>query len=1075
MKTAPPETLTLKVKSSKEGEYSILDKDDIPAKAEVQDAGFLPDPSAEKQKKIDKVKKENRDIDTTPDAAGTRRVELNYVSVQKSASGNPILQTEIGGAPSQETLFLNKIIIRDNREQLTRGLDQGDIVLRKWNKNDKRFTELCRMSGAFKNQAVQVVEWTNDKASVIAIDASKCNRDDANTKKKFVDFWTGYGDIVDVQLGATPNSTANDFDVYFWANPTKGKSAGEVSYPSNTPEGGSWTKDYADGKLTTETTPVDGSRTDVHVKMERTFVDGAILDDEATVQVQHLNGFYLDNEVSTPVLKVLDANGNEIKKLEGKAQDVYPITTDVENSDYWGGLTFTGLKSVEGPKGGKIEVPKGGKIVVEMGFRKKATAPVDDESQLTPLGPGALAVNYSSPNNTFELVDNKDISASTTTVSRKNPFEDKIIFNSRAHFEGAEVTVNAPNSILGEENYTFEIKSDPMGKTGLEAGYTLGKQLVSATPDAVTYKVFPVKDRKKVDSALIEKGTEIVVRSKFSSVPEKSETVVELKGKDVPTTKSGDWSYGAGATELFPMGGFTVANGDIFRNSAGPFRIEDKDGVVMYGGLCVEPDLGYPGGSPSKDPKDWYQYPVDRSPVDGSRSIDLEHQRAVSYIVNSLAYKSTDKDEARRVIRENAKSIAQEAGIQNLNHDQAFEAAYVAALKLVGYTTDDLESKYAKNPHPLNIKARNLRYEIYGRADKIVNYLLNVKDLKDEPVNYQMLKYKHKVDNGYGNITEVQTILIPGPGDEGSSAMSTTATLEKGNFGEQRVNRSKLNYVDMAYDRVDYRGLGHRDYELKTELHRVADDGKSSADVVWQDIKTVTASGTGSWNIEVDLKKLRDEDKLKPGRYVFYETVVRDGTAEVVWHREISDLGQSFWIDEPDAPKPGKGRLEITKVSVDGDKPDDYKPVKGAAFEVRREGHEPIVMQSEDDMTFKAEKLDLDTEYTLVEVQAPSRNPGENYQLLPEPLKFRIDSDPEKGLQFWSNEKGTYVNGQNFPVVKTHSDVAKEDKAIVGTATVANVWIGDMPKTGGNGIAPWLLLGGLIMAAGALMGNRRRA
>ena len=1065
LKTTPPETLTLKVKSSEEGEYSILDADDIPAKADVQDAGFLPDPSAEEQEKVDKVKKENRAIDTTPDAGGTRRIELNYVSVQDSGTSNPTLQTEIGGETVEKQLFLNKIIIRDNRENLTRGLNEGDIVLRKWNKNDKRFTELCRMGGAFKNQAVKVLEETNGKASVIEIDASKCNQNNANAKKKFVDFYTGFEDIVEVQLGATPNSTANDFDVYFWANPTQGKSAGEVSYPSNDVEAETWTKDYADGKLSTSVSPVDGSRSDFDIEMERTFDDGAILDDEVTAQIGHLNGAYLDNGVSTPKLKVLDASGNVIKELEGKAQEDYPVTTDVENSDWWGGLTFTGLKGTE--------VPKGGKIIVDMGFRKKATAPVTDEMNPKPLGPGALAANYSSPNNTFELIS-EDITASSTTVSRKSPFEDKITVGSRAQFEGAEVTVNAPNSIVGIEGYTFDIMSNSEGTTGLQSGYSLGKQLVARSSDAVTYKVFPMKDGKKVDSALIEEGTEIVVKSAFSAVPEKSETTVKLKGKDVAKTESGGWSYGEGTTELFPMRGFTVANGDIFRNSAGPFQIEDKDGVVMFGGLCVEPHLGYPGNNPSKDPKDWYQFPVDRSPVDGTRSITEDRQRAISYIVNSLAYKENDPGKAKTAIRANAKAIAQEAGLDKLNNDQAFEAAYVAALKLAGYTDEILERSYAKNPHPLNIKARNLRYEIYGRGDRIVDYLLNEKDLSNESINYQMLKYKHEVDDGYGNITAVQTILIPGPGDEGNSAMSTTATLEKGNFGEQRVNRANLSSADMAYDRIDYRGLGNQDYQLKTELHRVGEDDSSDEGVVWESTKAVSAKGSGSWDIEVDLKELRDQKKLEPGRYVFFETVVRDGNVEVVSHRDITDKGQSFWIeDKPEQPTPEKGRLTITKVSADGDNPDDYKPVKGAKFEVRRDGEEPIEMTSDDLQTFTAEGLDLDTEYTLVEVQAPSRGDGENYQLLPEPLKFRLDSDPEKGLQFWSKEKNTYVSEQNFPVMEVANKV--DGEAIVGTATIANVWIGDLPKTGGNGIAPWLLLGGVIMAAGALLGNRRRA
>ena len=78
---------------------------------------------------------------------------------------------------------------------------------------------------------------------------------------------------------------------------------------------------------------------------------------------------------------------------------------------------------------------------------------------------------------------------------------------------------------------------------------------------------------------------------------------------------------------------------------------------------------------------------------------------------------------------------------------------------------------------------------------------------------------------------------------------------------------------------------------------------------------------------------------------------------------------------------------------------------------------------------------------------------------------------------FWDKDvkpTGGYTSDQTFPVVDK-SKVEGENGSVIGVATVANVWIGDLPKTGGNGIAPWLLLGGVIMAAGALIGNRRRA
>ena len=122
---------------------------------------------------------------------------------------------------------------------------------------------------------------------------------------------------------------------------------------------------------------------------------------------------------------------------------------------------------------------------------------------------------------------------------------------------------------------------------------------------------------------------------------------------------------------------------------------------------------------------------------------------------------------------------------------------------------------------------------------------------------------------------------------------------------------------------------------------------------------------------------------------------------------------------------------------------------------------------------YAVDGLDTGKDYWLFETKAPTGEDGKNYQLLAEPLRFKLT---DEGLKFWdtTNPSGGYTSDYPFPVVEKPK-VVGDNGSVIGVATVANVWIGDLPKTGGNGIAPWLLLGGLIMAAGALMGNRRRA
>ena len=626
LKTAPPETLTLKVKSSKEGEYSILDKGDVPAKAEVQDAGFLPDSSAEKQEKIDKAKKENRAADTQ---SGTRRLDTDAPTVELGNGNYPILKSAIGGSYSRTTMFVNKIVVRDKRGSLTQGLaENGGIIL-------KKQTHTCRLNST----NVEVLEKTGGKASLIAIDTSGCNTG-ANDKK--LDIWEGENpkNVISVQLRASSKSTADDFDVYLFASADANEKAGNVQIPGGIPASDEWAEDVDNGKLTTKTEALR-TRGDFKVTMTRKFDKGGDIASAVTAQVKHINGAYLDDNVMSPKLKVLNPDGSVIKELQAKDGEDVDVKDDLSGNK-WGGVTFS--EDVEG-----ITVPNGGKIVVEMGFRKKPGAPVEDDLNMQPLGPGSLNVDLASSDKHFELKTVGDIDATAHVISRDGGFEDHIKIASRSKFERATVTVDAAGNILQPwkaSNYSFDILSDAEGKTGIQDGYGLKARVKDISGDQVVYEVYPVKGNKPVSSAVIEAGTLIAVKSAFSGEPSTVETTVELKGEKITKAPDKTLAYGLGEIKKYPVGGAkdrTISGkvGDLEKygvnGASAPFLLEDprNPGVYTYGGVCLQPFLGVPGlMNATTNPKDWNHYPADYSPAGGE--IPVQNQKALSYLVNQL-------------------------------------------------------------------------------------------------------------------------------------------------------------------------------------------------------------------------------------------------------------------------------------------------------------------------------------------------------------------------------------------------------------------------------------------------------
>lgn len=169
-------------------------------------------------------------------------------------------------------------------------------------------------------------------------------------------------------------------------------------------------------------------------------------------------------------------------------------------------------------------------------------------------------------------------------------------------------------------------------------------------------------------------------------------------------------------------------------------------------------------------------------------------------------------------------------------------------------------------------------------------------------------------------------------------------------------------------------------------------------------------------------------------------------------------------------PKDEFVKLELEKLDAT-----DKSVLSNAKFEVRsdRKGDGPFaVTLDETSQTYKTEaKLAVSKPYYLVETQAPTKD-GQSYSLLVAPVEFQIVAGKDgyvvqiRNGENWTNE----VVGAGL-----WTDRPEKFDAATGYLQVANVRQGDLPKTGGAGLQLPILLGGALIAAGALVGRRKVA
>lgn len=169
------------------------------------------------------------------------------------------------------------------------------------------------------------------------------------------------------------------------------------------------------------------------------------------------------------------------------------------------------------------------------------TAPNTPTTQASPTT-AATSPNNPATNTGFVIAaDPKTgtgVSISESSTAGSNPYITTAAFDDWTNFASAIVTVEAPNSVLSIESYSFNIGA-------LEEGVTLGRKVISQSADRVVYEVYPVRNGSRVPSALVQKGSPVTMTSRFSDSPRNVKATALISGSKA--------SAPAGSTTTLPV------------------------------------------------------------------------------------------------------------------------------------------------------------------------------------------------------------------------------------------------------------------------------------------------------------------------------------------------------------------------------------------------------------------------------------------------------------------------------------------------------------------------------------------
>ena len=178
----------------------------------------------------------------------------------------------------------------------------------------------------------------------------------------------------------------------------------------------------------------------------------------------------------------------------------------------------------------------------------------------------------------------------------------------------------------------------------------------------------------------------------------------------------------------------------------------------------------------------------------------------------------------------------------------------------------------------------------------------------------------------------------------------------------------------------------------------------------------------------------------------------------------------------PPESKNEKVSLRLVKISsedFEGELPKPENRLEGAEFTLEKLGDGEHVVDrklldfSEEFGFYRADDLEVGN-YRLIETKSPVVD-GNVYSLLVKPILFSVTMKDGKAAVVIDQDSEVIAKQVNNESAPSTWGLTSTDAVL----TVANVRQGDLPKTGGTGLQLPILLGGALIAAGALVGRRK--
>ncbi|MBC3178326.1 LPXTG cell wall anchor domain-containing protein [Corynebacterium lujinxingii] len=163
------------------------------------------------------------------------------------------------------------------------------------------------------------------------------------------------------------------------------------------------------------------------------------------------------------------------------------------------------------------------------------TAPADPSSPAEPTRgdqpqPSTSSVPLDDETKRFDMEGRGGIRLNPATTTGESPYETTATVDGSSTFSKAVVRINAPNSILATEAYSFNLD-----KT--ETGVSFERRVVSTSSDYVEFEVYPVKNGQRVDSVQVPNGAKFTMTSNFSDNPESIDAVATIHGTSLVEPK----------------------------------------------------------------------------------------------------------------------------------------------------------------------------------------------------------------------------------------------------------------------------------------------------------------------------------------------------------------------------------------------------------------------------------------------------------------------------------------------------------------------------------------------------------